>query len=170
MSSHRVPGSRLMTPFGILLLVGAGCTYNKPPSFHIDATVPGACHGQQAGNHTIPVDDFGGVGAGDTCVAISRSKHHSLKWTAKSPGSKVSIVFLLSRGQKPPFDQMACGPADQAGTKLCVLQACPEDCKTTFRADYQVSEPQYYYYSPAVANAPSSAAKAGADAGIRIDP
>src|SRR5262249_50656350 len=161
---HTVPGSRLIILLGILSLVGAGCT-NKPPVFHVDAASRGACDGQQPGNHTIKVDDLGGVGAGDVCVAISWQKKHYVEWTPKSPGSQISIVFLLSKGQKPPFNEMACGPEDHAtGTRLCVLLACPERCKTSFRSDYQTSAPEYFYYSPGVANAPPSRAKAGGDA------
>ena len=171
MSSHPVFGPRPVALFGILMLAGAGChTYMKVPSFHIDATVPGACEGKVAGNHTIPVDDMGGVSVGDTCVAISRTKNHFVKWVPQAPGHNVSIVFLLAKGQRVPFEQMACGPEDQrTGTKLCVLLACPEDCKTTFRADYTTSVPEYYYYSP-VTNSAARAEKTGSDAGIRIDP
>jgi hypothetical protein len=171
MSLHRVFGPRPVALFGILVLAGAGCrTYMKVPSFHIDASVPGACQDKVAGNHTIPVDDMGGVSVGDTCVAISRNKKDHVSWVPTTTGNRVSIVFLLSRGQRVPFEQMACGPEDQRGTKLCVLLACPEDCKTTFRADYTPAVPEYYYYSPTVSNAPARGEKTGSDAGIRIDP
>jgi hypothetical protein len=144
----------------------------KVPSFHIDATVPGLCQNQVAGSHRIPVDDMGGVSVQDTCVAISRMKNDSVTWLPQTPGNRVSIVFLLKKGQKQPFEQMACGPEDQrTGTKLCVLLACPEDCKTTFRSDYQITEPDYYYYSPGASKAAAAhAEKTGSDAGIRIDP
>ncbi len=172
MSNHRVLGPRPVALSGILILAGAGChTYMRVPSFHIDVTVPAACEGQVAGNHTIPVDDMGGVGVGDTCVAISRTKNNSVTWAPQTPGRRISIVFLLAKGQRVPFEQMACGPEDKRmGTKLCVLQACPEDCKTTFRSDYTVPVTEYYYYSPTVSSTPFRAEKTGSDAGIRIDP
>lgn len=172
MSSHPVFGLRSVALFGIFMLAGAGChTYMKVPSFHIDPTVPGACKDKVAGNHTIPVDDMGGVSVGDTCVAINWKKKDYVTWVPTTTGNRVSIVFLLAKGQRVPFEQMACGPEDQRmGTKLCVLLACPEDCKTTFRADYTPSVPEYYYYSPAVTNGAARAEKTGSDAGIRIDP
>ena len=171
MSNHRVLGPRPVALFGILILAGAGClTYRKVPSFHIDPTVPGACENVADGNHTIPVSESGGVSPADICVAISRKNNQSVTWVPQTPGNSLSIVFLLAKGQRVPFEQMACGPEDPSGTKLCVLQACPADCKTTFRSDYTLSVTEYYYYSPTAGSAARPAEKIGSDAGIRIDP
>ena len=162
----------------ILLVIAAGAgpgcrTCGKAPCFYTDASVRDSCQGKPPGDHDIYVDDMGGVGAGDSCVVIKRNypgHGNSVRWLPKSGGKEVSIVFLLSQDQPVPFERMACGLPDKNGNRLCVLTDCPRDCKTTFRADYRVVEPTYYYYSPGVTTGRAREAKAGSDPGIRIDP
>ena len=148
-----------------------GSCIHKPPVFHVDTASFTSCENQSSGDHTITVDDFGGVGAGDLCVAISLNKKHHVEWKASSPGNRVSITFILKRGQKKPFEEMSCGPEDHStGAKLCTLLACPDHCKTKFRSDYSTTVSEYFYYSPGTTSDPPDTGKSGGDAGIRIDP
>ena len=171
MSNHQVFRLGAVVLFGALFVAGAGC--KSVASYVVDASVQDACKGKQPDSHTIPVNDQGGVSVNDTCVAI-KWRRDSVTWKPETLGHPVSIVFLLSKDQPVPFEQMTCGAGDINGNRLCVLTACPEDCKTTFRADYQPfpkDDPRnYYYYSPAVGMAPAAAEKGGSDPGIRIDP
>jgi len=166
----------------VLAIAGFGCrTCGKVPCYQTDASIPGACHGKTPADHTIAVDDSGGVGASDICVAIKRD--HSgpgnwVHWVPKGTGHQVSIIFILGPNQKTePFQNMACGGPDPKGNRLCSLLDCPGPCKTVFNANYQPSttdpDLNYYYYSPVasgVLKKKGGEAKSGSDPGIRIDP
>ena len=171
MSSRQgVFGPGLSILFGILVFGGVGCR----TCYHTD-DVKDACQGKSAGEHDIEVDDNGEVGASDVCVVISRKANHSVRWRPKSNGKKVSIAFVLTKGQPVPFERMSCGSPDRSSSKLCVLIDCPDNCKTTFRGDYVPSNTKddpinYYRYAAGVADVGGGPAKAGSDPGMRIDP
>ncbi len=98
MSNHRVFVPTSVALFGILMLAGAGCqTSGRVPQFLHRRHGPRALPASVAGPHTIRIDNMGGVSAGDTCVAISRAKNHSVQWVPEAAGHNVSIVFLLER-------------------------------------------------------------------------
>jgi hypothetical protein len=169
-SRQKVFGPGLAIFFGILVFGGAGCR----TCYHTDE-IKDACQGKPAGEHDIEVNDMGEVSAPDTCVVVSRTANHSVRWRPRSNGQSVSITFLLSKGQPVPFDRMSCGRPDRSGTQLCVLIDCPDNCKTTFRNGYEPSKKKddpinYYFYSAGVAAVAGGPAKAGSDPGIRIDP
>jgi hypothetical protein len=167
---------KLMSLLVIPLIVGAGCrTCGKVPCFQTDASVRDACQGKNPGDHTVEVNDMGGVS--DNCVVIKRDYPQAgnwVHWLPKSSGHRVSITFVLGQKQEEPFQNMACGGPDPHGNRLCSLLDCPGPCKTTFRVDYQPSKTNpdlnYYYYSPGISTIKAGGAKSGSDPGIRIDP
>jgi len=168
---------KLISLLVITVIGGAGCrTCGKAPCFQTDASVREACQGKTPGNHTITVDDTGGVS--DNCVVINRDypkPGNSVQWVPKSSGHHVSIIFVLGPKQKDePFQNMACGKPDHNGSRLCSLLDCPGPCKTVFNADYQPSKTDpdlnYYFYSPATSTLKADRSKSGSDPGIRIDP
>jgi len=150
-----------------ILLGGESCA--SGPTFHADKL---AFPCSPPGNHTIPVDDFGGVSPSHSCVEISQTAGHSVLWTSGAT-KDVSIVFVLTRGQAIPFERMSCSKPDSKGSRLCALIDCPSACRTTFATAYRPVDPDpnglnYYAYSPGVTDKLGGGTTQGGDPGIRI--
>ena len=176
MSTHRSNlRLRLIYVLAIATIAAAGCVCGKVPCFKTDASVRDACQGQTPRDHTITVDDDGGVGS-ENCVVIRRDHPRQgnwVHWVPKNSGHHVSIIFILGPGQQEPFENMACGKPDSHGSRLCPLLDCPGPCKTVFNAGYSPSQSEYYFYSAVgsgVLKKKAGAEKSGGDPGIRIDP
>jgi hypothetical protein len=150
-----------------ILLAGGSCA--SGPVFHTDKP---AFPCSPPANYTISVDDLGGVSSSHSCVEISQTAGHSVKWTSGAT-KDVSIAFVLTKDQAIPFQRMSCSKPDSKGARLCILIDCPAACRTAFAPGYRPVDPDpnnlnYYAYSPGVTDKLGGGTKQGGDPGILI--